>query len=105
MMINRSNARLDTTKPAAPSAMVYVVDDDPDVRDGLTSLLDSVGLESRAFASTEEFLRNRLDTVSCLVLDVRLPETGGLDFQTRLLRADIHIPVIFVTGFGDIAMS
>jgi FixJ family two-component response regulator len=83
-----------------------VVDDHPDVRDGLKSLFESVGLRSETFSSTAEFLKgSRADQPSCLVLDVRLPGLSGLDFQTELLKAEIDIPVIFITGHGDIPMS
>lgn len=86
--------------------VVYVVDDDLDVREGLTSLFESVGLKSEAFGSTAEFLTaKRSDDVSCLVLDVRLPGLSGLDFQSELARTRTNIPIIFITGHGDIPMS
>jgi FixJ family two-component response regulator len=86
--------------------MVFVVDDDRSVRDALCSLFRSVGLRVEAFPSAAEFLQSKLPNVpSCLVLDVRLPGVSGLDFQTELAKADIHIPIIFITGHGDIPMS
>ena len=87
-------------------SIVYVVDDDIDVREGLDSLFQSVGLKSHAFGSTADFLAaKRPDEVSCLVLDVRLPGLSGLDFQAELARTQTSIPIIFVTGHGDIPMS
>jgi FixJ family two-component response regulator len=88
------------------NATVYVVDDDLDVREGLKSLLQSVGLRSQAYGSTTEFLTAKLpDEASCLILDVRLPGLSGLDFQAELARSKTSIPIIFVTGHGDIPMS
>ena len=86
--------------------MVFVVDDDPSMRAALEDLVGSVGLEARAFASPEEFLHaKRPDAPGCLVLDVRLPGASGLNFQQELARTGIHLPVIFITGHGDIPMS
>jgi FixJ family two-component response regulator len=86
--------------------VVFVVDDDPSLRDALKSLLRSVGLLVEVFGSAPEFLQSRLpDAPSCLVLDVRLPGLSGLDFQTELTKANIHIPIIFITGHGDIPMT
>jgi FixJ family two-component response regulator len=86
--------------------VIYVVDDNVDVREGLTALFESVGLKSNAFGSTTEFLKRRGgDRVSCLVLDVRLPGLSGLDFQTALAKAEVETPIIFITGYGDIPMS
>jgi FixJ family two-component response regulator len=86
--------------------VVFVIDDDPSVRDALAGLLRSVGLESRSFASTREFLQSeRPDGPGCLVLDVRLPERSGLDFQRELADSSIHLPIVFITGHGDIPMS
>jgi FixJ family two-component response regulator len=91
---------------AKGDAIVYVVDDDADVRRGLKDLLESVGLRSKAFDSTTQFLQgNLLDEVSCLILDVRLPGLSGLDFQAELAAAKINIPIIFITGHGDIPMT
>ena len=88
------------------NAIVYVVDDDLDVREGLKSLFQSVGLRSHAYGSTAEFLTAKLpNEVSCLILDVRLPGLSGLDFQAELTRTQTTIPIIFITGHGDIPMS
>jgi FixJ family two-component response regulator len=85
---------------------VYIVDDDFDVREGLKSLFQSVGLKSEAFESTDDFLTTKFaDESSCLILDVRLPGLSGLDFQSELARAKINIPIVFITGHGDIPMS
>ena len=90
-------------KRGAP--IVYVVDDDADVRDGLKALL-SVGLRCEVFGSAAQFLtRSGAEVVSCLVLDVRLPGLSGLDVQAQLAEAQISIPVIFITGHGDIPMT
>ena len=86
--------------------IVLVIDDDPDVREGLKALFQSVNLESRTYRSAPEFLRSKLpDQVSCLILDVRLPGLSGLDFQAELAKVNVNIPIIFITGFGDIPMS
>jgi len=86
--------------------IVYVVDDDPHVQEGLQSLFQSIGLRSQAYGSTAAFLAaKRLDEVSCLVLDIRLPGLSGLDFQTELSRTQTNIPIIFITGHGDIPMT
>ena len=85
------------------NSVVLVIDDDPDVREGLRSLFESVNLQSRSFGSAQEFLRSQIpDQVSCLILDVRLPGLSGIDFQTN---GQIDIPIIFITGHGDIPMS
>ena len=87
-------------------ATVYVVDDDLDVREGLKSLFQSMGLKSEAYDSATAFLSaRRPDEVSCLVLDVRLPGLSGLDFQAELARTQTNIPIIFITAHGDIPMS
>lgn len=86
--------------------MVFVIDDDPAIRAALEDLISSVGLEARPFASPAEFLKaERPDVASCLVLDVRLPGMSGLAFQQELARAAITLPVIFITGHGDVPMS
>jgi len=86
--------------------IVFVVDDDADVREGLQALLASIGLRSMTFASTAQFLRRGPPAeVSCLILDVRLPGLGGLDLQAQLTAAKISIPIIFITGHGDIPMT
>jgi FixJ family two-component response regulator len=89
-----------------PDRLVFVVDDDPSLRESLKDLLHSVGLRVEAFASAQEFLRaKRPDVPSCLVLDVRLKGLSGLDLQKRLAEGDIDIPIIFITGHGDIPMA
>jgi FixJ family two-component response regulator len=90
----------------AEQPVVFVVDDDESVREALRSLFRSVSLRVETFGSAADFLRSELPQVaSCLVLDVRLPGVSGLDFQAELAKANIHIPVIFMTGHGDIPMS
>jgi len=87
-------------------AMVFVVDDDAPLRESLQDLLQSVGLRVAAFASAQEFLRStRPEVPSCLVLDVRLPGLSGLELQQRLAAGDMAMPIIFITGHGDIPMS
>jgi FixJ family two-component response regulator len=91
---------------SAEEPIVYVVDDDASVRDALRSLFRSVGLRVEVFGSAPEFLQSKLpDVASCLILDIRLPRLSGLDFQVDLARAGIHIPIIFMTGHGDIKMT
>ena len=86
--------------------VVFVVDDDESIRKGLGSLLRSVGLRAEAFATAPEFLAVKLPQAPCcLILDVRLPGLSGLDFQARLASARIEIPIIFITGHGDIPMT
>ena len=86
--------------------IVLVIDDDASVRRALTNLFQSVGLKVGVFASAPEMLQDRLpDVPSCLVLDIRLPGLSGLDFQAELAKAHIRIPIIFMTGHGDIPMS
>ena len=86
--------------------IVFVIDDDPSMRAALEDLISSVGLQPRLFASPQEFLEGpRLDTPGCLVLDVRLPGMSGLTFQKELERVGITLPIIFITGHGDIPMS
>ena len=85
---------------------IIVVDDDPAIRESLHGLLRSVGLQVTAFASVPEFLKEgRPEGPACLVLDVRLPGRSGLDFQRDLSAANVHLPIIFITGYGDIPMS
>jgi FixJ family two-component response regulator len=92
------------TPAAVPT--VFVIDDDDLVRASIQGLLKSVGLRSETFGAAQEFLRSkRTDGPSCLVLDVRLPGVNGLDFQRDLAEAGIRIPIIFITGHGDIPMS
>jgi FixJ family two-component response regulator len=86
--------------------VIFVVDDDASARDGIEDLLQSVGLRVMTFKSPQEFLEGvRPDAPGCIVLDVRLPGTSGLEFQKVLIDAGIHLPVIFITGHGDIPMS
>jgi FixJ family two-component response regulator len=87
-------------------ALVFVVDDDASLRASLQDLLGSMGLRVAAFASAQEFLRSpRPEVPSCLVLDVRLPGLSGLELQQRLAAGDLALPIIFITGHGDISMS
>jgi FixJ family two-component response regulator len=86
--------------------VVFVIDDDVSLREALSSLFRSVGLGVKDFGSAPEFLRVKLpDVPSCIVLDVRMPGLSGLDFQAELAKANIHIPIIFMTGHGDIPMT
>jgi FixJ family two-component response regulator len=92
----------------APSEtpVILVVDDDPSVREALSRLFRSVGLEPKLFVSTAELLQHKLpEAPCCLVLDVRLPGVSGLDFQAQLAKANIHVPIIMMTGHGDIPMT
>lgn len=87
-------------------AIVFVIDDDESMREALKSLIRSVGLSIETFASAHEFLQSRRpDIPACLILDVRMPGLSGLDLQRDLSEANIHIPIIFITGHGDIPMS
>ena len=87
-------------------AVVFVIDDDPSMRAALEDLVGSVGLQVRLFTSPQEFLASkRPDAPGCLVLDVRLPGMSGLTFQTELAKVGVALPVIFITGHGDIPMS
>ena len=87
-------------------AMVFVIDDDESMREALKSLIRSVGLRVETFASAQEFLESRRPNVAaCLILDVRMPGLSGLDLQRDLVERNIHIPIIFITGHGDIPMS
>jgi FixJ family two-component response regulator len=91
---------------SAKEPIVFVIDDDVAVRTTLGSLFRSVGLRVELFGSAREFTQTKMpDVASCLVLDIRLPGVSGLDFQAQLAEADIRIPVIFMTGHGDIPMS
>jgi FixJ family two-component response regulator len=102
-----------TGRPASPDDLtgaeqpiVFVIDDDESMRRALTNLFQSVSLRVEVFGSAPELLRSRLpDVASCLVLDVRLPGLSGLDFQVELAKANIDIPIVFMTGHGDIPMS
>jgi FixJ family two-component response regulator len=93
-------------RATAGEPIIFIVDDDESMREALRRLFRSVGLKVEMFASAAELLRSKLpDVASCLVLDVRLPGVSGLDFQAELAKASIHIPIIFMTGHGDIPMS
>lgn len=95
-----------TSDRSTSGRAVYVVDDDAALRDALSSLFRSVGLHVEVFGSAAEFLDKKLPEIpSCLVLDIRLPGVSGLDFQAQLAKAGIRMPVIFMTGHGDIPMS
>jgi FixJ family two-component response regulator len=90
----------------ARPAVVVVIDDDPEVREALHGLLRSVGLRVESFASVREYLDNpRSDLPGCLILDVRLPGRSGLEFHDDLVKANVHLPVIFISGHADIPMS
>ena len=92
------------TTPETPS--VFIVDDDGRMRAAMQRLLKTVGLHSESFATPQDFLRHKLpDGPSCLVLDVRLPGMSGLDVQRKLSEMGVHIPIIFMTGHGDIPMT
>ncbi|SIR29962.1 MULTISPECIES: response regulator transcription factor [unclassified Bosea (in: a-proteobacteria)] len=93
--------------PAAPSPpLVVIVDDDPAVRESLDSLIRSVGLATRLFGAPAELLQGSLpDVPGCIILDVRLPGISGLDFQDQLARQGIALPIVFMTGHGDIPMT
>ncbi len=89
-----------------PDTIVFVVDDDPSVREALQGLIQSVGLRIQTFGSAQEFLGSpRPDAPACLVLDVRMPGLSGLDLQRELVNAGVKLPIIFITGHGDIPMS
>ena len=91
---------------SAAESIVFVIDDDASMRRALTNLFQSVGLTVEVFGAAPEMLHSKLpDVASCLVLDVRLPGLSGLDFQAELSKANIHIPIIFMTGHGDIPMT
>jgi FixJ family two-component response regulator len=90
----------------AREPIVFIIDDDASIRRALTNLFQSVGLDVVAFGSAPEMLQSKLPNVaSCLVLDIRLPGVSGLDFQIELAKANIHIPIVFMTGHGDIPMT
>ena len=103
-MTGRSKSQQDLASVA--DQVVFIIDDDAAIRETLSSLFRSVNLGVEVFSSAHQFLQSkRPDVVSCLVLDIRLPGISGLDFQAELAKADIHIPIIFMTGHGDIPMS
>ena len=85
---------------------IFVIDDDASVRKSLSRLLDSVGFSTESFASADEFLkRERFEGIGCIILDVRMPGLSGMDLQDELNKADYSMPIIFITGHGDIPMS
>jgi FixJ family two-component response regulator len=96
-------------KAVGEEPRVFVIDDDASVRQALTSLLQSVALNVEAFDSPADFFKKRRTAddiaAACLILDVRLPGVSGLDFQAELARADTHLPIIFITGYGDVPMT
>src|SRR5918912_795049 len=86
--------------------IVHVVDDDPSMREALQDLFHSIGIETRTYATARDFLATAVpDAPGCLVIDIRLPDTNGLDFQVQLTRTGVQLPVVMMTGYGDIAMS
>jgi FixJ family two-component response regulator len=96
----------DSQPVAAEEAIVFVIDDDPSIRAALDDLLQSSGLRVRSFASPREFLLSgRPNVPACLVLDIKMPEVSGLEFQRALARSNIELPIIFITAHGDIPMS
>jgi FixJ family two-component response regulator len=100
----QSASRISTAEVVEP--IVYVVDDDRLMREMLSSLFRSVGLQAQLFGSAQELLQSELeDSPSCLVLDIRLPGLGGFDLQAELAKSNTNIPIIFLTGHGDISMS
>jgi FixJ family two-component response regulator len=100
------NANAGRSGKAEPSSIVYVVDDDADLREALSSLFRSVGMKVEMFGSAADFLAAKLaEAPSCLVLDVRLPGVSGLDFQGHLAKAGIRMPIVFITGHADVPMS
>jgi FixJ family two-component response regulator len=107
-VIERPKSSPDATSTGEPikEPIVFIIDDDASMRRALINLFQSVGLEVAAFGSAPEMLQGKLpDVASCLVLDIRLPGLSGLDLQTELAKANIHIPIIFITGHGDIPMT
>ena len=102
----KEGERLTSPVSAAEEPIVFVIDDDPLVLGGLSSLFRSIGLRVEAFTSATELLQHRLPAVpSCLVLDIRLPRLSGFDLQAELNRLGIKIPIIFITGHGDVPIS
>jgi FixJ family two-component response regulator len=95
-----------TESASKKEPLVFIVEDDPSMQRALGNLFQSVGLEIEVFGSASDMLKSKLpDVASCLVLDVRLPGLSGLDFQAELAKANIHIPIIFMSGHGDIPMT
>jgi len=109
--MQKEEAMIGAPMVATPSAtndgaIVYVIDDDASLCEALKSLFDSIGLAARTFRSAREFLATKLaDTPGCIVIDIRLPDINGLEFQVQLARMDVRLPVVMMTGYGDIPMS
>lgn len=102
-MIDRARAR---SQGPTDQPIVYIIDDDVSIQEMLRSLLRSIGLQAQVFGSAVDLLRGKLPNVpSCLVLDIRLPGLSGLDLQEELAKANIRIPIVFMTGHGDIPMT
>jgi FixJ family two-component response regulator len=92
--------------PSDEKSIVHVVDDDPSMREALQGLFLSIGLETRTYATAQDFLDTPVpDSPGCLIIDIRLPDMNGLDFQAQLSRTGVHLPVVMMTGYGDIPMS
>jgi FixJ family two-component response regulator len=105
-VLSRTKEEMDVKEAEETQRVVYVIDDDASMREALKSLLASVGLRVETFGSAPEFFGKKLpEAAICLVVDVRLPGLSGLDFQVELNRANIDVPIIFITGHGDIAMT
>ena len=105
-MTERPKSSRSETSASVKEPIVFIIDDDLSVRRALTNLFQSVGLQVEAFGSAPELLQAKLpDVASCLVLDIRLPGLSGLDLQNELAKAGVHIPIIFITGHGDIPMT
>jgi len=100
------NPPINENEQGSNGSMVFVVDDDASMRNALSNLLRSAGIQVETFASTAEFLQQpKAEGASCLVLDVRLQGNSGLEFQSQLAKSNANIPIIFITGHGDIEMS
>jgi FixJ family two-component response regulator len=107
-MLKRGRVTVDAPAMSLQSerSVVHVVDDDASLRSALESLFDSVGLGTQTYASARDFLATRLaDIPGCIVVDIRLPDMNGLDFQSRLIQMGVRMPVVMITGHGDIPMS
>src|SRR6516164_9719178 len=110
LMLNTRAVRHPSTtampSPTSERALVHVVDDDASMRGALEGLFDSVGLQTQTYATARDFLAADLsDRPGCIVLDVRLPDMNGLEFQAQLIQIGVGMPVVMMTGFGDIPMS
>ena len=101
-----TNERMEDLQATETAPTVFLIDDDPSARRGLTRLIQAAGYPVTTFGSAREFLASRRnDAPGCMVLDIRMPELSGLDLQEQLLRADYSMPIIFITGHGDIPMT